>query len=402
MDIAPELLEKVSGALRKALIADSIIKALLAKNEAGKATYLDGEAYSARVGELLAEAVASQITGSALPDGRMYYNIAEKVLGPSLRSNHDNVTAYCKPIQERMNKEAGLNIKYVKPEFDEDRARGIYAYASRHDDFDSIKSSLGSTLVNFTQHSVDESIKENAEFQAKAGYKAKIVRTAEAGCCEWCADLAGEYEYPDGVSSDTFARHDNCRCTMEYIIGDRAQDVWTKRWREKENEEATRKRKEYEESAIKENDNRKQLLLEAESPFKTPNTPLAISSQDQSKHIVGGEKYNEYTKKHDYPPSYLTITEKEAQKLVDDYHGTGILKLAEDGSIIKSELIIDNDTIVGIAVNNLTGKEADTSCFKIHYSEHGTHIVPAYPSQKDCYKRARDEDEHNWLFRQKS
>ena len=273
MDIAPELLEKVSGALRKALIADSVTKTLLAKNEAGKATYLDAEAYSARVGELLAEAVTAQIIGSTLPDGRMYYNIAEKVLGPSLRSNHDNVTAYCKPVQERMNREAGLNIKYVKPEFDEDRARGIYAYASRHDDFDSIKSSLGSTLVNFTQHSVDESIKENAEFQAKAGYKAKIVRTAEAGCCEWCADLAGEYEYPDGVSSDTFARHDNCRCTMEYIIGDRAQDVWTKRWREAENEEKVKSReafaekvanKESHDTIYREN---KQLLSHAR--FKT-------------------------------------------------------------------------------------------------------------------------------------
>ena len=254
MDIAPELLEKVSGALNKAIIANSAIKMLLEKNESGRATYPDAEEYSAKVGELLARAVASEISGSMLPGGRMYYNIAEKVLGPLLRANHDNVTSYCKPIQERMNKAAGLNIKYIKPEFDEDRARGIYVYASRHEDFDSIKASLGAELMNLAQHAADDSIKVNAEFQAEAGIKAKIVRTAEAGCCEWCNELAGEYEYPDEVSSDTFARHDNCRCTMEYIIGNRAQDVWTKRWRETENEERIKERETFAKSVANKDD----------------------------------------------------------------------------------------------------------------------------------------------------
>lgn len=142
--------------------------------------------------------------------------------------------------------EAGLTIKYIKPKFDEDRAKGIYIYASRHDDFDSIKDSFGAALTNFTQHSVDESIRANADFQARAGYKAKIIRTAEANCCEWCNDLEGEYEYPDGIPENVFARHDNCRCVVEYQIGDRAQDVWTKRWRENENAEKTEERKEFE------------------------------------------------------------------------------------------------------------------------------------------------------------
>lgn len=246
MDVAPALLEKVTRAFNVALAADRVIKALLGKLETKKAAYPDAEAYSARAGELLAAAVASEITGTVLPDGRMYYNIAEKVLGPSLKANHDNVTGYCKSIQERMNKEAGLTIKYIKPKFDEDRAKGIYIYASRHDDFDSIKDSLGAVITNFTQHSVDESIRVNAEFQARAGYKAKIIRTAEANCCEWCNDLEGEYEYPDGIPENVFARHDNCRCIVEYQIGDRAQDVWTKKWRENENAEKTEERKEFE------------------------------------------------------------------------------------------------------------------------------------------------------------
>ncbi|MBR1450544.1 MAG: hypothetical protein IJ591_02395 [Lachnospiraceae bacterium] len=92
----------------------------------------------------------------------------------------------------------------------------------------------------------------------------------------------------------------------------------------------------------------------------------------------------------------------EAQILVEEYHGTGILKLDRKGNIITSELIIDNDEPIGIAVNNLNGATAETTCFKIHYSEEETHIVPAYPSMKEYYKKAREEDGHNWMYRQKS
>ena len=42
-----------------------------------------------------------------------------------------------------------------------------------------------------------------------------------------------------------------------------------------------------------------------------------------------------------------------------------------------------NNEIIGTVVNNLKDKEAETTVFKIHYSEkYGTHIVPDYPSKK--------------------
>ena len=59
-----------------------------------------------------------------------------------------------------------------------------------------------------------------------------------------------------------------------------------------------------------------QLLLESENPFRNSSTPLKISTYDQSKHIVGGDKYIEYMKTHKYPPSIITITEEEAQNLI--------------------------------------------------------------------------------------
>lgn len=148
-------------------------------------------------------------------------------------------------------------------------------------------------------------------------------------------------------------------------------------------------------------DTKKQLFLEAENPFKKPKTPLKVYSYDQSKHIVGGQKYNEYMETHKYPPSYLTITEEKAQEFIDKYHGTGILQLDKNGNILPNEMIIDNDITIGYAVNNYNGKEVATTGFKIHYSDKGTHIVPMYANQKLSWLEKREHNGHDWLLRQK-
>ena len=143
------------------------------------------------------------------------------------------------------------------------------------------------------------------------------------------------------------------------------------------------------------------LLIEAENPFKHPKTPLTIAKYDQSKHIVGGEKYIEYMKTHEYEPSIVLLTDEEIQALVDKYHGTGILRLDKNGNVISSEMIVDNDMIIGYAVNNKNGKKVYTSGFKIHYSADGTHIVPMYENQKEYWKKRREQNDNDWLFRQK-
>ena len=144
------------------------------------------------------------------------------------------------------------------------------------------------------------------------------------------------------------------------------------------------------------------LLLEAENPFKNPNTPLKIDRISQSKHIIGDNRYNNYIKTYEFPPSYLIISEEEVQKLVDKYHGTGILSLNSKGKLISSEMIVDNDIPIGYAVNNKNGEKVLTTGFKIHYSKNGTHIVPMYENQKQYWKERRSQNGHDWLLRQKN
>ena len=76
------------------------------------------------------------------------------------------------------------------------------------------------------QKMVDQAIKDNADVQSGAGLHPKIVRTAEAHCCKWCDDLAGTYDYDDvrATGDPVWARHDNCRCLIEYVA-DRRERV---------------------------------------------------------------------------------------------------------------------------------------------------------------------------------
>ncbi len=197
----------------------------------------------------------------------------------------------------------------------------------------------------------------------------------------------------------------NCRCCLEYIDGDGNVVMVGKHGTNHEvnkTDEKVQFTEEDEHGTINVEESTQQLMIEALSPFKNPTTPLKINMNEQNKHIVGGKRYNEYIEKKGYPPSFLTITKEEMQELVDKYHGTGVLRLDKNKNIISSELILDNDKVIGTVVNNLNGEQAPTTGFKIHYSKEGTHIVPAYESQKTYWKEQREANGHDWLLRQKS
>lgn len=224
--------------------------------------------------------------------------------------------------------------------------------------------------------------------------------------CVFCKMLASR-GWESARHSKSFEAHLHAHCRCEYVVrfGDdlsvegydpeaikkEFNDTGETTWKEKMR--AVRRK----ESAEK----KEPLRIEAVNPFKNPSTPLKISAYEQSKHFRGGARYLEYMKTHIFEPSYLTISENDCQKLVDKYHGTGILKLDKHGKVIPCEMIVDNEDYIGYAVNNINGKQVKTTGFKIHYSQYGTHIVPMYENQKRKLKERRTKNGHDWLFRQK-
>lgn len=93
-----------------------------------------------------------------------------------------------------------------------------------------------------------------------------------------------------------------------------------------------------------------------------------IHSGKQGKHIPGHNNYKAGR-------SYLTITEQQAQELVNQHAGTGqIIRDRNNKFTGKERITVKNQ--IGVCVD-LEGKETPTNSFMIHYSKDGVHIVPA-------------------------
>lgn len=223
-DVSPELLKAIREEFNRELKSNKRIDVLYDKVKAGTASYEEADDFAVEVGNILAHAFQNNLSAEVLPNGKMYYNIAKAVVEPMLVNNYDLVSSVTQQVQTSMNKSAGLGVKAIKPELNQDRIDGFINSVSTADDFDSVKWVLAEPVVVFTQNIVTEAIKANAEFQYKAGLTPKIIRKTTGKCCDWCKEVSGTYEYPD-VPKDVYRRHDFCRCKVDYIIGKYRENV---------------------------------------------------------------------------------------------------------------------------------------------------------------------------------
>lgn len=115
------------------------------------------------------------------------------------------------------------------------------------------------------------------------------------------------------------------------------------------------------------------------------NQKIAIVPR-QAIHRQGTKMYYDRQAKlkalNQYGPPYLTISDAEVLELVNKYKGKGTICLNANLQWDNKETVVTNNKIVGVCVNNLTGKSVTTSVFTIHYSQKGFHVVPDYPSKK--------------------
>lgn len=218
-DIAPELLARIEQEFEERFKADSILAELAAKLGAGAASHTQAYEYAGRVGEILTDAYQHHIASSSLPDGRLWYNIADRVITPTMKRNYDLIAQYVTAVQTDLNQAAGIGIKALPPDMDvEEKIQGIVNRVSSEKLYDDVRWILKEPVKTFGRTVVDTSIKANAEFQGRSGLTPKIIRKTSGSCCKWCTSLAGTYTYPD-VPKDVYRRHDNCRCTVNYDSG---------------------------------------------------------------------------------------------------------------------------------------------------------------------------------------
>lgn len=378
-DIAPELLERIRQDFNNAYTNSEKITSLLAKVKAGRATYAEANEYAVELGEILASAYNKNITSAVLPDGQMYYNIAKRIIEPTMSNNYNLIADISMQVQKSLNETAGIGIKAIRPELNSDRIDGIVNRISS-EAFENVKWLLNEPVKNFSQSVIDDSIKANSEFQGKAGLTPRIVRKLSGECCEWCARLAGKYTYPD-VPPDVYRRHQRCRCTVDYDPGSgKVQNVHSKQWKTKDESDKIEVRKLI---GLNASDIEVQRHIREDI---IPNCNIDSITNDQEVHRQGTRRYEErkamLEAKGQYGPSYLTISDYEVLELVRKYSGKGEVNVDRSGKWNNKETVVTNDRIIGVVVNNMNGKSAETSVFKIHYAKKGVHIVPDYPSKR--------------------
>lgn len=218
-DIAPGLLARI----RKDFLE-------LAGEPPAADTYTAAAEYAERVGAALAEALRRNLTADALPDGRLYWNLADRVVRPLLEDAYARITDIAAAVQQTLNQQAGFGLAPQRTVPDPDRVDGLLNKLSQAEHFEDVQWVLDEPVCTFSRMAVDDTLKANVEFQGKAGLRPRVVRIAESGCCKWCASLAGSYDYPQ-VPRDVYRRHERCRCRVEYDPGEgRRQNVWDKHW----------------------------------------------------------------------------------------------------------------------------------------------------------------------------
>ena len=222
-----ELLDALKDDFRRRCENDRKLKKITDTLEHG--TYVDAHDYAVRVGEILSKSFAEVLTEDVYPD--LTEEMARQLIPSLLGSGHRMTSNACVSVQTNLNKNAGLGLKPIEPEFDVGRA---YDLAQKYISYDTWKDAhwvLGEPVENFMQSVPDDSIRRNADFQWRTGMSPKIIRKAEPGACKWCREVAGEYDYKDvrNTGNDVYRRHENCRCVVTYDPGDgRKQDVWSK------------------------------------------------------------------------------------------------------------------------------------------------------------------------------
>ncbi len=389
-DIAPDLWEEIKRQFLQDVENDEKIENIIAKMADKMATHIDSQEYAIQVGEHAADALQNVLSSDVLPEGKMYYNIAERTVRPQMELVREMVLETAGEIQEALNWEARIGMKAITPPANDDRIEGIINRLCSEENYDKIKWILDAPIKAYSQSVVDDFIHANADAQYKAGLQPRIIRTLRGRGCEKCRQLAGTYDYPDGLPDENvFMRHDNCKCLVTYDPGDgRRQNVHTKKWYEDQSAAARDKNsylgdiKRRREPTVEDLKNR--LTVYGKDPdnegvviekLLNHEISMNLSSQGYMKHVEGTKKFEEYAKSRleegkGYQ-SRITISKEEVQQLIYSYAGTG----KHDSSKNYVAEYVSVGKPIGEYYTN-DGRWIKTDRILIIYKKKSAHIVP--------------------------
>lgn len=213
-DVSQDILNAIVKDFEKKYRSSETVNKLILKVDKGTASHIDSYQFAQKVSDFLNYAIKKNMTGSILPNGKLYYHIAESVLTPLLKNNHALVTNYARDVQTMLNAKEDIPFKARTAKCNTDRIEGICSELSRADRFEDTQQELADSIENYSLSSVDDTIRANAKFLNSLGYYEVVERTADSNACRWCRNLEGTYDYSSNMDTTVFKRHKRCKCTI--------------------------------------------------------------------------------------------------------------------------------------------------------------------------------------------
>ncbi|WHM78524.1 hypothetical protein OPT59_07690 [Streptococcus dysgalactiae subsp. equisimilis] len=380
-DVLPNLLKSVRQDFEKYFGESDVVTKAFAELQAKKATYKTVNEFAIEVGQLLSLALAGSVTSDKLPDGKMYYNIAKRLLYETLGRNYELISGYARDVQQILNEQSKINVKVQRPQLNQDKIDGLVNRLDSEPVFDDVKWLLGEPIVNFSQSIVDDSIKANSEFQYRAGLTPRIIRKASGHCCDWCQQVVGIYKYPD-VPKDIWRRHGHCKCTVDYDPKTgKIQDVWSKTWRKTDQNDKIEKRKKIDKS-VKMSKSRKRALELGIERNQIKKQLFKKSEDNIIKEVSGGDM----TSGSCSSAAFAYIGNKAGFKVLDFRGGDSCNLFSTNGSIIDiANLENVNSTIVNHGNDFIGAKQllSKIDNNKEYYLATGSHAAIIKKTEKE-------------------
>lgn len=197
-------------------------KALIEKIRSGKASYEDTALYARWAAQNLGLSLSDVICDIDLED-------RTAVCKALLLDQYEDINGFVDMVQAELDSRFGIHLAPQRAPFPAERADTIgHSLADTTKPDAVIRRRAQSATATATKAMHDDRMQAEVKFRSRAGLKCYITRTAVGGCCPWCAEVAGRYEYGE-EPQDIYRRHDNCDCTVTFEDGRQRQDVWSKR-----------------------------------------------------------------------------------------------------------------------------------------------------------------------------
>jgi len=196
--------------IRQAMADEDIVEAIRIL-DSGAGTYKEVQKLAEKLGGKIADEIGTY---------------SEMLFMAYAEAGHGIVMDCCEVAQSNLNAAAGIGLKPKRNKFPRQK---FLTAAARIEAAEDTAGAMKTIIPTYMMAAVDDNIRYNADFQKEAGMPGIIVRTWSGSYpshdtkhTDWCHDLAGTYEY-GSEPKEVYARHDGCRCTVEYFPNKQAQ-----------------------------------------------------------------------------------------------------------------------------------------------------------------------------------